>query len=308
MMSADYDGDQGRLGAGIGVKVADPNAKLVMGGLSGAYGGGQTWVDSITTFLDGVQAWSNTHRGGTFPGDVINVHYYSFGPGAPTAAPSPEDDGVEQKLSAIVAYRDAHLTGKEVWWTEFGYDTFDQSPLHAPTLGNNSAEIVQGQWLIRDLLAAAAAGVDRATLYVLRDDCVPGDSGCNAQIQFSTCGVTAPKGDWTPKPAWYFLSTFRARLGTMVYDSEDTSQVADVRVQRYRDTAGGGGALVVWSPTSAATVVSGFSLAVGNATTAKVVTLVDQQATGMESMLTVNGGAVTLDVSETPTIVLVDAI
>ena len=120
--------------------------------------------------------------------------------------------------------------------------------------------------------------------------------------------MTAPKGDWTPKPAWYFLSTFRARLGTMVYDSEDTSQVADVRVQRYRDTAGGGGALVVWSPTSAATVVSGFSLAVGNATTAKVVTLVDQQATGMESMLTVNGGAVTLDVSETPTIVLVDAI
>ena len=95
MMSADYDGDQGRLGAGIGVKVADPNAKLVMGGLSGAYGSGDTWVNSITSFLDGIQTWANANRGGGFPGDVINVHYYSFGPGAPAAAPSPEDDGVE---------------------------------------------------------------------------------------------------------------------------------------------------------------------------------------------------------------------
>src|SRR3984957_719277 len=61
MASADYDGDQMRLGATIGVKNADPSAMLVMGGLSGAYGSGTTWIDSITKFLDAARAWSTTN-------------------------------------------------------------------------------------------------------------------------------------------------------------------------------------------------------------------------------------------------------
>ena len=80
-----------------------------MGGLSGAYGSGDTWINSITKFLDAARAWSATNRGGSFPADVINVHYYSFGPGAPAPALSPEDDQVESKLAAVVAYRDHNL-------------------------------------------------------------------------------------------------------------------------------------------------------------------------------------------------------
>ena len=184
MASADYDGDQTRLGTTIGVKNADPNAKLVMGGLSGAYGNGDTWIQSITKFLDAARAWSTANRGGSFPADVINVHYYSFGPGAPAPALSPEDDQVQSKLAAVVAYRDQNLPGKPVWWTEFGYDTYASSPLHAPALGQNSAFIVQGQWLVRDLLAALAAGVDRATLFELDDTCTPPSSDCD--VQFAT--------------------------------------------------------------------------------------------------------------------------
>ena len=62
MASADYDGDQGRLGNNIGVKNADPNAKLVMGGLSGRY---PAWVGSITTYLDAMRTWSAAHRRGS---------------------------------------------------------------------------------------------------------------------------------------------------------------------------------------------------------------------------------------------------
>jgi len=302
MASADYDGDQSRLGPTIGIKNADPNAKLVMGGLSGAYGSGDTWINAITKFLDAARAWSTTNRAGAFPADVINVHYYSFGPGAPAPALSPEDDQVQAKLAAVVAYRDQNLPGKPVWWTEFGYDTYDSSPLHAPALGANSAFIVQGQWLVRDLLAALAAGVERATLFELDDTCTPPASDCDTQ--FATSGLLTDP-DSAPKPAWYFLASFRARLQTMVYGGEVASGQADVKIARFSDTKSGGGALVVWAPTSNATVHSGYSLALpAGAPSAKAIALADKQQDGVETPLTPMGGAVTLDVSETPTIVL----
>lgn len=302
MASADYDGDQKRLGATIGVKNADPNAKLVMGGLSGAYGAGDTWINSITKFLDAARAWSTTNRGGSFPADVVNVHYYSFGPGAPAPALSPEADGVEAKLAAVVAYRDQHLPGLPVWWTEFGYDTYAASPLHAPALGGNSAFIVQGQWLVREALAALAAGIERATLFELDDTCTPPATACNTQ--FATCGLLATPGS-APKPAWYFLATFRGRLATMVYTGAPASGQADVKIAQFADTKSAGGALVVWSPTSTANVHAGYALALpAGATSAKAVALVDKQQNGVETALTPSGGKVTLDVSETPTIVL----
>jgi len=302
MASADYDGDQGRLGATIGIKNADPSAQLVMGGLSGAYGSGDTWIHSITKFLDAARAWSAANRAGSFPADVINVHYYSFGAGAPAPALSPEDDHVQAKLAAVVAYRDQNLPGKPVWWTEFGYDTYANSPLHAPALGSNSAFIVQGQWLIRDLLAALAAGVERATLFELDDTCTPPSSACD--VQFATAGLLPVTGS-TPKPAWYFLSTFRNRLGTMVYAGEQNSAQADVRIAHFRDTRSSGGALVVWSPTSNATMHSAYALALPTgAASANAIALTDKQLYGVETTLTPAGGSVTLDVGETPTIVL----
>ena len=306
MASADYDGDQGRLGATFGVKSADPAAKLVMGGLSGAYDPSVTWVDSITKFLDQMRGWASAHRGGSFPADVINVHYYSFGPKGP--ALSPEDDRVQDKLAAIVAYRDAHLPGKEVWWTEFGYDTFDKSPLHAPAIGASSAFTVQAQWLVRAVLAALAAHVDRATLFVSRDSCRPDDAACKPETQFATCGVTTLKGEWAKKPSWFFLATLRARIGAMLPAGEKPSGAGDVRVLSFRDPGAAKGALVVWSPTSTGAAHAGYALSVpAGATTATLVTLVDKQDRGTESALPVVAGHVTVDVSETPSIVLVDA-
>jgi hypothetical protein len=86
---------------------------------------------------------------------------------------------------------------------------------------------------------------------------------------------------------------------------EVASGQADVKIAQFKDTAGSGGALVVWAPTSNATVHAAYSLALpAGATSAKAVALVDQRAMGVDTTLTPAGGAVTLDVSETPTIVL----
>jgi hypothetical protein len=306
MASADYDGDQKRLGDTIGVKNADPDAKLVMGGLSGKYPTTQ-WVQSITDFLDAMRTWSTANRGGSFPADVINVHLYSFSPGGGAPAPSPEDDHVKDKLAAITAYRDQNLPGKELWWTEFGYDTFDTSILRAPAIGPNSAFVVQGQWLIRDFLAAMAAGFDRATLFEIGDTCDVTQQGCDAGQQFTTCGLIDGKGN--KKVAWYYVAAFRARLATMVFDGEVTSGDPDVMVYRFKDAKSSGGAFVLWAPTSSAKVVSGYGLSLHPGTTStKQVTLADQQPNGVETNLTPSGNEVKLDVDETPTIVLVDAI
>ena len=130
-----------------------------MGGLSGAYGSGDTWINSITLVprRDARVVDRRTAQGlhsGRHQRPLL-----SFGPGAPAPALSPEADKVEAKLAAVVAYRDQHLPGKPVWWTEFRDDTFAKSPLHAPALGSNSALIVQAQWLVRNLLAALEAGL-----------------------------------------------------------------------------------------------------------------------------------------------------
>jgi hypothetical protein len=305
MASADYDGDQKKLGATFGVKNADPSARLVMGGLSGAYPTPK-WQASILAYLDGMRAWAAAHRGGSFPADVINVHYYSFGASAGQPAVSPEDDHVKDKLAAVVAYRDQYLPGKEVWWTEFGYDTYAQSPLGAPALGNSSSFIVQGEWLVRDFLAGLAAGVDRATLFELDDTCKMSDPSCHPADQFTTAGLV--DGNGVKKPSWYFVATFRARLATMVYTGERSSGQSDVSIYAFKDTAGPGGALVVWCPTSSDHAVTGYALALpAAATTAKAVALADKQQNGVETSLTPAGGKVTLDVGESPTIVLVDA-
>jgi hypothetical protein len=311
MASADIDGDQGKMGKTLGMKNADPNIKMVMGGLAGHATATQTWEESAEAYLDGIRAWAATNRGGDFPADVVNVHYYSFGPSPsgttnPMPALSPEDDGVLARMALLTAYRDKNLPGKELWLSEFGYDTDPQSILHAPALGGNSAEVVQGQWIIRYYLAVMAAGFDRAFVFDSRDGCSGTDAAC--ATQFATAGVAGVKGAETPKTSYYFIATLRARLGSYAWLGVQTSPTAGVNVYAFKDPATGKGAYVVWSPTSSAKVISGATVAVPGAKTASAVSLVDGQMNGTLATLSIAKGAVTLDVSETPTIILVDSI
>jgi hypothetical protein len=193
------------------------------------------------------------------------------------------------------------MPGKPVWWTEFGYDTFAGSPLHAPALGSNSAFIVQGQWLVREFLAALAAGVERATVFELDDTCTPPASACNTQ--FATAGLIDSTGK--KKAAWYFLAAFRARLKSYAYVATRTGTAPDVKIAGFAGAAAGSGAQVVWMTTSNASITKGYSLPLpAGSTTATSIALTDGQMTGIATPLTPSAGNVTLDVSETPTIVL----
>ena len=148
-----------------------------------------------------------------------------------------------------------------------------------------------------------AAGFDKAFLFLLRDGCEGGD----CHVQFDTCGLTTVKGKWVPKPAYFFVATMRARLASLAWLGEQPSNDPNVMIYKLRDPKTQKGAYVVWSPTSKANVVKGYKLNVG-ATAATEVALVDQQLEGIETPLSPNIGAVTIDVTETPSIILVDNI
>jgi hypothetical protein len=309
MASADYDGHQGALGATFGVKSADPNMKLVMGGLAGNGATIASWEKSIESYLDGIRTWSASNRGGTFPADVINLHWYAFGPDPfgtanPRPAVSPEAAKVEETMTLLRDYRNTQLSGKELWITEFGYDTDSLSRLRTPPIGKNSAPVVQGQWLVRTYLALLAAGFDRAFMFMLRDPCDVDATDCH--VQFDTSGLATAKGKWVPKPAYFFIATLRARLASFGFDGPLTSGNANVRIAKFRDSKSSKRAFVIWAPTSNDTTVAAFSLTVGAGTKATLVTLADQQMNGVESALPISNSAVTIDVDESPRMVIVD--
>ena len=291
MCSADFDGDQGRLGKAVGVRAADPQMSLVMGGLAGLH----------LDYLRAMKLWADYHRGGDFPASVINLHHYSSDgnddQGFKTAGISPEADRLREKLAAIVAWRDANVPGREVWLTEFGYDTDPKSPLHAPAVGAYSAPEIQAIWLVRSYLALAAAGVDRAAQFMFRD-VKPGDGGV-----FTTCGMVTEKGRWEPKPSYWYIATLKTRLSGMRYAGELPSGHPDVSVYRFVGTSGAT-AFVVWCPTSDDRRVPGVTLPVGQETATRIDFAVGQPS-GVSAPLVTRGGHVTIDAREQPMIVLI---
>ncbi len=290
MCSADRDGDQGRMSKSVGVRSADPKMRLVIGGLAGL----------SLDYLRAMKFWADVHRGGDFPADVINLHYYSSDGDSQqafkTTGISPEADHVREKLSEIVAWRNAYLPDREVWVTEFGYDTNQKSPLHAPPIGVYSAEEVQAIWLIRSYLALAAAGVDKAAMFMFRD--VKSDGGG----VFETCGMVTEKGQWKPKPSYFYIATLKKRLAGMRFAGEVASSDKSVLVYHFVNSSGNS-AYLVWSPTAIDRKVPRVSFPV-NGKSAEVVEFTAGSMEGKEAPLKLQQRTITLEVREKPVLIL----
>lgn len=300
MCSADYDGHMGTLGRTVGVKNADPRAKLVMAGLSGV---GQENYD--LEFVRAMKLWADFHRHGDFPADVINLHAYSTAADNSTGV-SPEQFGLRERAAAVVDYRDRYLPRQEIWISEFGYDTNQGSPRRAPAIAGYSAEEVQGQWLVRSYLALAAAGIDRAQMYMIRD--VNGED----PTQYSSSGlVTSPQTGEKPKTSWYYVYTLRNRLGRFRFLDEQVAADSRVRIYRFGSPSGNDGAYVVWCPTSDGTTVADYTLTFGRGTKprrARLIELAPGNINGTETALPIGNRTVRLNVRERPVFVLVDDI
>ncbi len=109
----------------------------------------------------------------------------------------PEDPKIDflKSVEALIAWRNAHATGKEIWVTEFGWDASTKPNLKtgdfAKWEGNVSDE-KQAQYVVRAFLVFAAMDVGRAYLYFFNDSDEPSFHAAS--------GITR---NFEPKPSFH---------------------------------------------------------------------------------------------------------
>ena len=215
-----------------GLREGDPKLKIatcnLTTGKSGPYEKSVTCVEKFTDLFD-----------------VLNVHSYAQLEGWPTWKRSfPEDPKLKnylQDVNALCQWRDAHAPGKQVWLTEFGYDSSTLEPEKkgdfAKWVGVTDEQ--QAQWLVRSLLVFSAMPVDRAYIYFFNDNDDP-------QVHGSS-GVTR---HFQPKPSYYALSHLQETLGEYRFTRIVTNDPGKLRVQEYRHGRDEDQFIwVAWSPT-----------------------------------------------------------
>ncbi|ALL05838.1 hypothetical protein AQ505_10235 [Pedobacter sp. PACM 27299] len=176
-LSAFYDGHKGTLGPGIGVKTADPTMMVVMGGIA----------KPNVEFVKGMVEWCRKHRGLKKDGqvdlcfDVVNYHMYSNdytgwfakfrskGRGV-----APETNDMTEIANSFTNYTAAELGDIPVWSTETGYDLSSRSAQRAVAVGSKSKEITQADWILRLALLYARVGLEKVFFYQLYDNNEPG--------------------------------------------------------------------------------------------------------------------------------------
>lgn len=298
MCSAGYDGHKRSLGAGYGAKSADPNIKFVMAGLA----------NMSLEYIRAMALWSNVYRDGSFPADVINFHHYSNVSGGQDAnlktAISPEDDSLKYKLAKIVEFRDRYLPGKEIWLSEFGYDTNPNSPQGVKAIGDNDVYEIQAQWLVRSYLEIAAAGIDRAHMFFFAD--------LNAKNpnKFNSSGLVNEKWNgFEPKVSWYYIYCLKNALTGYRFASEMPSNHADVNIYKFEKDTDASCIYVVWCKTSIDQKIKNFALGIQETQGIKVLELSSTETTAKETDPKLNSeGQIILNVSERPTLVRVNCL
>ena len=282
MCSADCDGHNNTLGPGKGMKNADPSIKMVMAGLT----------ELNLEYIRCMKLWSDWNRTSGFPADVLNFHHYC---GNGQHGISPEQDSLKRRLQQIVAFRDSCMPGKEIWLSEFGYDTNPLSEQAAVAIGGSDIYEVQGQWILRSYLEAAAAGIDRAFVFMLRD------ANAGDPNKYNSSGLTGEI--WyghQPKKSWFYVSAMTRQLTGLRFDTVLSSGHDSVSVCRFVSSTGDKTVYAVWCRSSSNLAVLGFSLAVAPSTAVFVTKPQAGLPDGISSVLYPTAGTVTFTVTELP--------
>jgi endoglucanase len=169
-LSAFYDGHKNTMGAGVGVKNADPNMKVVIAGLV-------TGPD----FVKGMVDWCKEFRGYNPDGtvnlcwDIVNFHLYtdngsSNQSGTSTRGAAPEKTNANQILDDFVKVAREVSNDLPIWITEAGYDVHESSPIKTIAIGSKSPSQVQADWILRTALFSARHGIEKLFFYQMYDD------------------------------------------------------------------------------------------------------------------------------------------
>lgn len=282
-MSAFYDGNMGKLGKNVGVKNADTNMVVVMGGICN--------LPSDIQWIKDMVAWCAKNRGYKANGgvnlcfDVINYHNYNSANGM----------GAAPELSTASSYADAFVKEAnsikgnplQVWITESGYDLNGSSPQRAPAIGSKSSELVQADWILRSSLMYIKHGIKRLFFYQLYDN-APGSS-----TQYATAGLM--QGSARRASGNYILQT-KNLMGNYTYVKTISS---NPMVDQYTN-----GTKTIWAlymPTSKGSTAT-YSLNVGKGS-ATLYTLNPTGTAIRSAAKTAPGNKLSVAVSETPVFV-----
>ncbi|MGI4744170.1 MAG: PA14 domain-containing protein, partial [Janthinobacterium lividum] len=286
-LSAFYDGNKNTMGAGIGVKNADPSIQVVMAGLA----------SPNPDYVRGMIDWCRQNRGLKADGtvnlcwDVINYHLYSNDAstsqsGNSTRGSAPEVSNAGQVAQSFIKMANQYANNMPVWVTETGYDLNQGSPLKAIAIGSRSVQQTEADWTLRTALLYARWGVERTFFYQLYDD------NPTNPIQFGSSGLI--NSDLSPRPAAIFLRQANALLGSYVYTGTLSS---DPIVDRYQANDKTFYALVV--PDEKGRTAS-YTLDLGTADSARIYQPQEGRTTMLATRVKTQSGKVTLAVTETP--------
>ncbi|RVT96532.1 T9SS type A sorting domain-containing protein [Mucilaginibacter limnophilus] len=290
-LSAFYDGHKNTMGPGVGVKNADPNMKVVMGGLASAN----------TEYLKGMVEWCRMNRGYKPDGtvnlcwDYINYHWYSHDaqmvPNSfPTRGVAPEKNNTYQKAIEFIEAANKYCNGMPVWVTEAGYDANENSPIRAIPIGKKTISETQADWILRTILLYSRAGIGRLFIYQAYDD------NFYNPTQYASSGML--KQNRMRKPAADFMVQVNKLIGDYAY-AETLN--ADPIVDRYELDGKSAYALMV--PDEIGRTAQ-YTLSVPNADSVTVYTPTIGKSKMPFTRMALKNGKITLTVTETPIFVL----
>ncbi len=310
--SAAYDGHCATIptpsegGYHLGGKNADSTMKFALAGVAGV----------SNEYINALVYWMQANRqDGQVAFDAFNVHHYMTKqivlPNGSSAyvGISPEEAKIDEVLSNLVAMRDKYYPEKEVWITEFGWDTNQSysTPTSSHAYGEYTGRQVQAMWLTRSYLIFSACGIDKADMYMCEDAGVEAESAG----KYGTCGVIAYERDENgntievKKDSYYYLYTLKNALGEYTFDSEIEAYDENVMIYKFT-TEDGGEAYAVWCKTSDGTKVENYQLRIGSEG-ATVIEAVYGDIDGVKTETIADEyGYVSVDVSENPIYVIVD--
>lgn len=282
MCSADYDGHEGTI-PNAGVKTADPDFQLAVGGLLN--------TGSLLDYLSEMKLWFDYHRkDGKFAVDIINVH---LGPDTY----NPEDSGMVSRINEIQTWITENAPNTGLWISEFEVPMADCEKDGVDNHDNETYQLKYAQRVARTYLAAIGAGVDRMTKFQLRDE---------GEGVYYNSGLVTQKGSWSKKLAWYYTSCMTHMLKNAYFAADMTKAVDETSYTNYFfiDKSNGDSIYCLWSPTNTGKVLKDFNLTVPDKALVYL-TVPGTYAEGVTKQLTVKDGAVTLDISETPVFVTI---
>ncbi len=175
--------------------------------------------------------------------DVINVHSYAQVEGYPTWRRTfPEDPATPylKDIRDVIAWRNANARGKEIWLTEFGYDSTtrpnDKTGDFARWRGVTDRE--QAQYIVRSYLVFSAMAMDRAYLYFFND--------ADKASVHAAAGLTR---NFQPKPSFHAVAHLLKTLGDYRWTRTVEQAASDRCVYEYRHGSDPARRIwAVWSP------------------------------------------------------------